>query len=450
MEHKQVVICGAGIAGVSAAYFLSRAGLRDILLVDAGPPLTLTSDRSTECYRNWWPDPEILGLMNRSIDLMEELAGANGNVFRMNRRGYLYVTADPAQLAEMTAQAESISASGGGRLRHHIPGASTYAPSPHEGYLGSPDGADLLLGNDLLAKHYPYLVNSAVGALHVRRAGWISAQQLGAHLLEQARAQGVKFKTGLVAGVEQSAGRVSGVVLGDGELIPCESFVNAAGPGFPAIGELMGIKLPVEAEVHLKLAFDDYLAVVDRGAPLLIWNDPQVLGWREDERELFSGDPDQAWLTSTFPGGAHTRPEGAAESSTLLMLWDYRTQVVQPVFPVPLDDEYPELVLRGLATMLPGLNAYIGRAARPRLDGGYYMRTHENRPLIGPSGVPGAYLIGALSGFGIMSACGAGELLAAHLTGASLPSYARAFLVDRYRDPQYVGSLGTLTAKGEL
>ena len=69
-----VVIVGAGIGGVSAAYHLTvRHGVRDLVLVDPRPPLTLTSDKSTECYRNWWPDRPMVGLMNRSIDIYEEL-----------------------------------------------------------------------------------------------------------------------------------------------------------------------------------------------------------------------------------------------------------------------------------------------------------------------------------------------------------------------------------------
>ena len=83
-QTAEVVICGAGIAGVAAAHFLSKAGVKNILLLDERPPLSFTSDRSTECYRNWWPDAEMLALMNRSIDLMEGLADESGNVFRMN------------------------------------------------------------------------------------------------------------------------------------------------------------------------------------------------------------------------------------------------------------------------------------------------------------------------------------------------------------------------------
>ena len=142
--------------------------------------------------------------------------------------------------------------------------------------------------------------------------------------------------------------------------------------------------------------------------------------------------------------------EGGADGATILMLWDYRRHAIDPVLPVPLDDQYPEIVLRGLATMVPGLRAYIGRASRPRLDGGYYVRTRENRPLIGSTPVRGAYLLGAISGFGIMSACAAGELLAAHVTGGDLPGYAADFALNRYEDPAYVSQLGAPGETGEL
>jgi len=46
-------------------------------------------------------------------------------------------------------------------------------------------------------------------------------------------------------------------------------------------------------------------------------------------------------------------------------------------------------------------------------------------------------ILGALSGFGVMATCAAGELLAAHVTGAALPGYAPAFLLSRYQDPAY-------------
>jgi glycine/D-amino acid oxidase-like deaminating enzyme len=449
-ERAGAVICGAGIAGISAAYFLSRVGLRDIFLIDERPPLTLTSDRSTECYRNWWPDPEMRRLMDRSVDLMEQLAAASANVFRMNRRGYLYVTGDRGRLEGFQQEAERVSASGAGPLRVHASSDSQYKPAQPEGLEDRSLGADLLLGRDAIAAAFPYIGDAAVGALHVRRAGWLSAQQLGMHLLEQARMQGVRFLSGRVTSIDTIGGRVGGVSLDGGDCIDCDTFVNAGGPYFHHVGNLLGLDLPVEAEVHLKVAFEDSLRVIRRDAPLLIWNDPQYLPWRADERLMFEAEPELAWLTAEFPAGAHTRPEGGQDGASVLMLWDYRTQVIEPVFPVPLDGQYPEIALRGLATMLPGLNAYVGRAARPQLDGGYYVRTRENRPVIGATTVPGAYLLGALSGYGIMSACACGELLAATVTATALPSYAPAFSLARYEDSDYVKKAKTWAAGGEL
>src|SRR5512141_284662 len=192
------VICGAGITGVATAHFLSRAGIKNILLLDLRPPLSFTSDRSTECYRNWWPDPEMLALMNRSIDLMEALADESGNVFHMNRRGYLYVTADENKIGALTSGAARTSSLGAGPLRVHSSETVDYLPSSLEGFQHSPDGADLLLGSQLIRKYFPSLTERAVAALHVRRAGWLSAQQLGLHLLETGRSRGLRFESARV------------------------------------------------------------------------------------------------------------------------------------------------------------------------------------------------------------------------------------------------------------
>src|SRR5574341_657255 len=201
-ETANVLICGAGIVGVAAAHYLSQAGIHNIMLLDERPPLSFTSDRSTECYRNWWPDANMLALMNRSIDLIESLADESGNVFRMNRRGYLYVTADETKIADLANASRTISELGAGPLRVHSSDTLTYQPPALEGFHGLPSGADLLLGSDLIRKHFPWLTEKAVAALHVRRAGWLSAQQLGMYLLEMARRSGVQYETGKVIGIE--------------------------------------------------------------------------------------------------------------------------------------------------------------------------------------------------------------------------------------------------------
>lgn len=429
------IICGAGITGVSAAYFLGRAGVRNILLVDERPPLSFTSDRSTECYRNWWHDPEMLTLMNRSIDLMESLADESGNVFRMNRRGYLYVTADENRIEDLKSASFRTSSLGAGPMRVHASESSDYLPSHPEGFHDSLTGADMLIGNELIRKYFPYLTDQAVAALHVRRAGWLSAQQLGMYLLETARRSGVRFEAGKVAGVDIEGGRVQGVRLSSGVHIQSPIFINAAGPFLKEVGKHVGIDLPVHTELHLKAVIKDALGAVGREAPLLIWNDAQWLPWSDEEREALAEDDETRWLTETFSPGVHTRPEGGGND--ILMLWEYQTKVMEPADSPVMDEQYPEIALRGLAAMLPRMKEYFGRMPRPQLDGGFYTKTRENRPLVGEMGVDGAYVIGAVSGYGIMSACGVGELLAARVTGSELPSYANAFVLSRYDDPEY-------------
>lgn len=453
----EVVICGAGVIGAAVAYELAVVwGVRDVVLVEQGEPLSLTSDKSTEAYRNWWPGPDdaMVRLMDRSIDMLEAIARTTDNAILLNRRGYLFATADEARLPAFRAEAEAIAALGAGWLRVHAGGTSDYAPAPAHGWEGVPGGADLLLDRELIRTHFPYLAQSTAAVLHARRAGWLSGWQLGMWLLGQARAHGATLLRGRVQGVEQRGGRVTGVRVTEaagGEMhIGTGAFVSAAGPLQAEVGRMLGLELPLFNELHLKAAIDDRLRVVPREAPMLIWADPVRLPWDDDERAALADEPELRWLLNELPAGAHTRPEGGAGASTLLLLWDYHTGQVEPRFPIALDEQLPEVALRGLATMLPGLGAYLESVPRAVIDGGYYTRTRENRPLIGPLAVEGAFIAGGFSGFGLMAACAAGELLAAHLAGGPLPAYAPAFLPSRYDDPAYLALLEGWGGDGQL
>lgn len=451
----QAVICGAGIAGIAAAYHLARRGMGDVVLVDEHPPLSLTSDKSTECYRNWWPGPDqtMISLMNRSIDLMERRAAETDNRFLLNRRGYLYATADRDRIDQFRRAAEEAAAGGAGPLRIHDHANAPYEPAPAHGYAGQPTGADLILDQALIRRYFPYLSETTVAVIHARRAGWFSAQQLGMYLLEQAREHGVRLVRGQVEQVDLRGGRVEGVRLSGDDApraIATDVFVNAAGPRLRAVGRMLGVELPVFSELHLKLAINDHQGVVPRDAPMLIWADPTPLGWSDEERELLQAADEPGWLLDTLPSGVHARPEGGPGSSTLLILWGYHNAAVPETFPLPSDEHFPEVALRGMAAMIPGLRAYVERAPRPTVDGGYYTKTKENRPLIGPLPIAGAYVLGALSGYGLMAACAAGELLATHVVGGELPEYAPALALARYDDPGYRALLERWDDAGQL
>jgi glycine/D-amino acid oxidase-like deaminating enzyme len=453
--QADVVIAGAGIAGVSTAYHLSvELGCERVILCDPRPPLTLTSDKSTECYRNWWPGPGngMVALMNRSIDLLEEWAELSSDAFHLSRRGYLYATADDLHLAKMYDQARSISALGGGELRTHRGSVDDpdYIASGPTGFAGSPTGADLFLDGDTLRRHFPYLSPAAVGGLHARRAGWFSAQQLGTWLLAGAREAGATLVSDKVVEVDLEDGRVAGVRLDSGESIQAERFINAAGPLVNEVGAMIGVDLPVFSEVHRKISISDSLGALPRNAPMLIWEDPQLLDWSEDELDALRSEPDLEFLTERLGPGAHCRPEGSGDAETVLGLWEYKKDVRPPEFPIPPDRFYPEIVMRGLSTMIPAFSAYLERLPHPYIDDGYYTKTTENRPLIGPVGPAGSYVVGALSGYGVMAAAAAGELAAVHALGGQLPGYASWFAPARYEDPDYLALLPEMTESGQI
>lgn len=456
MTTADVVICGAGIAGISAAHQLMvRHGLRNVVLVDDQPPLSVTSDKSTECYRNWWPGPgdTMVRFMGRSIDLLEELEQESGHRLAMNRNGYAYLTADPARAAEMERAAREVSALGAGELRIHSgSGDPKYPESPYDALDRSLTGADLVLDREAVLRRFPFVSQDVVAMLHLRRCGWLSAQQLGMYLLEQARERGLRQVVGRVDEVVVRNGRVESVRLkagSEGEEIATRCFVNAAGPLAAEVGRKSGVDLPLFNELHGKVTFDDYLGLLPRELPLMLWSDPVSLAWSDEERAQLAADPELRWLVETLPAGVHFRPEGGRDSRMFLLLWTYHIEPVAPVFPPAFDPWYPEVVLRGLVRMVPAVAEYLPRMRRPYVDGGYYCKTRENRALIGPTPVEGNHLFCGLSGYGIMACQAGAELLAAHIVGSELPSYAGDFLLARYQDPAYLERLETF-ASGQL
>ena len=73
-----VVIIGAGIVGVSSAFFCSRAGLKTIVVEKREAIGTLTTARSTECFRAQFEDAASIELMLGSIEIFQHFAEVVG------------------------------------------------------------------------------------------------------------------------------------------------------------------------------------------------------------------------------------------------------------------------------------------------------------------------------------------------------------------------------------
>jgi glycine/D-amino acid oxidase-like deaminating enzyme len=385
-----IAVIGAGIAGIATAYYLSQAGCRRrILLLDPRSPMSYTSAQSGDNYRNWWPHPVMSAFTNDSIDELERLARDTDNVFNMTRGGYVLAT----RRQDITGLVDAL-----------------------------PDGVDVdvVSGASTLAA-FPYLSPDIRHVLHIRRGGSIDGQQLGAWMLERFRDAGGRRIQDEVVAIDDAFT----LKLQQHGPIAADIVVNAAGPFAGRVAAMLGETLPVKNLFQQKVAFEDTRGAIPRGMPFSIDLDDKTLGWSDEERELLASDSRFSWLSGTMPGGTHCRPEGGIQGKWVKLGWAYNEQASEPqpdLANEPLaDPRFPEIVMRGAAQFVPTLQRYIDTPpTRYSHYGGYYTMTEENWPLIGPMQADGAFMVAALSGFGSMAACAAGQLCAAWITGEPL------------------------------
>jgi glycine/D-amino acid oxidase-like deaminating enzyme len=415
-------VIGAGIAGIATAYYLGvRNNRRSIAVIDSRPPMSYTSAQSGDNYRNWWPHPVMTAFTNDSLDELDRLAAATGNVFNMTRGGYLLATRR-TDISDLL-----------GALQDDI-------------------DVDVLSGRQLKSR-FPHFSTDVRYVLHVRRAGSIDSQQLGTWMLERVRASGGRRIQAEVAGIE--TGKNFRVHIAGSGTVEADVVVNAAGPFANRIAGMLGERLPVRNVFQQKVAFDDTRGAIPRHMPFSIDLDEKTLAWTEEERAMLADDPDRRWLTGTMPGGTHCRPDGGTSGTWVKLGWAYNAEFGEPqeyLANEPLSDpQFPEIALRGAAQLIPALLPYVDEPpARYSHYGGYYTMTDENWPLIGPMESDGAFMVTALSGFGSMVACAAGKLCAAWVNGDKLPDYGKVLSRARYEDDALMQDLHSAASRGIL
>jgi len=446
-----VAVIGCGSTGLATAYYLARQhGINNIVLIDAGAPMAFTSAQSGENYRNWWPHPTMVDFTNRSIDLMEAIAVETDNRINMTRRGYALVTRDNdiSELLEQLQFGLGDDASTSIRI-HEKADANNYEPPTSADWAAAPTGVDILRNQQLIQNTFPSYDKDVQTVIHIRRGGDISAQQMGMHMLEFVKEQGASRVTATVIGIEIGSTYTVNIKTPNGsESIRTRKIVNAAGPFANSIARMLGTTLPIHNTFQQKIAFEDIASTIPRDLPFSIDLDAQQIDWSADEHETLHEDDDFRWLTELMPGAIHCRPDGGDNGTWVKLGWAYNQTPDLATRELPLDDHFPEVVLRGAAKLNPSLKQYYDQLPRKRHHyGGWYTLTDENWPLIGPistdNQLNGVFMNCALSGFGTMAACAGGELCAAWVVGAELPDYAPAFSLERYADVSLMEQLAS-------
>jgi glycine/D-amino acid oxidase-like deaminating enzyme len=444
----------------------------------------------------------MLQFVGHSIKLYEEIDQESLGAFGMNRPGYVFFSSKPSDIERYKAESQLCETLGAGKARwHSTKDLMGYTTSTSTEPKKEMDGIDVIEVGDgpyLFQPNWPLMKEGLVVAKHVRNCGWIYVQRYIDWINQQSRKSGVKFiqdtvKSAYLESSKQGgSGKVS-VTFGkfpstqefDQIVLALGSKVNtwikrsgaSIGPDGSEIQNLTLLDRPLPSfklilEIHAKVIFRDPLKIIPRGAPLCLFDDAVTLEWSDQQRLWIESQPHLRYLLEPFKGGVHFRPLG--EDDELVGIWTYNLDVEDGFDGFPdhpsIDEYYGEIVVRGLSHFIPALKAYVGTSENPisranpfisNVKAGYYCKTAENRPFIGPAWQedPRVLLMGCLSGFGIMSAPGAGEIIASYVinqaSGASapmaLPSYAREFLPSRYTDDEYLAKLQKLAGNsGQL
>ncbi len=450
-ESADVAVIGAGSVGIAVAYYLvTQQRIGKVLLIDPREPMSLTSAQSGENYRNWWPHPVMTAFTEHSIGLLEQIDQASGGRLNMTRGGYALVTrrARPDDLIDDLHRGYAGTTA---EVRIRDAASSDYEPPQRSPWARAPEGVDVLLNRDLIRKTFPSYADDAATVIHIRRAGSFSAQQLGQFMLEAIRGQGARLLRAEVTGISAHSPFTLELASADGiKTIRADRIVNAAGPFVRDIGAMLGEDLPVQCVYQQKIAFPDRAAAIPRAMPFTIDLDAQTLAWSDEDRELLASEASSRHLIEPMIGGLHCRPDGAADGTWIKLGWAYNEKASDPHRDDPVDPQFPDTMLRGASRLHPALATYIGRLPRgARHYGGYYTQTEENWPLIGRMKTEGAFIAGALSGFGSMAACATGALCAAWVAGRPVPEYALSLGVHRYDDTALMARLAAMS-KGRL
>jgi glycine/D-amino acid oxidase-like deaminating enzyme len=440
VRGTDVVIVGAGIAGIAAAWSLSeRAGDLRIVVVDPRQPLSLTSHRREANYRTWWPQESMVRLATRSLDLIEDLRNDGADI-PMDQRGYLYLSDDPATWATL---ADIVAGHPATRISQAV-----------------------ALDGDQLRRSWPHLGRQVTGGILVRRAGGLDTVALGLAMLECAEARGVRVVNGEVVDVDSTGGRIAGVriaTIAEELRLPADILLDAAGPFARDVAGLARVDLPLETVLRQKVVIRDAAKVIPRDAPFTITLDPRPLPWTEAERSRLAMDPESRRLLGRLRGGIHLKPDDTSGDDAIKLGWAWDQTPSPPVVDPACPPEFVRMVLLGASTVVPGLVRYADALANAdptsglllAHDGGFYARTPDGRPLIGPAGAgapDGLHVVAGLAGYGAMMATAAGELAADWIaprpgsgTSANLP-----FDPGRFHDPAYLETIRAGVVTGEL
>ncbi len=379
MSDAQVLIIGGGVMGVSLMYHLTKAGWKDVVLVEKNDLTHGSTWHAAGLCTHFAHNATIQELRAVSVRLYRDvLPRETGQDVGFHRSGAMRITGNPDRMDEF-AHVARLSKFTGYPLEVLTPErvAELFPLARLDGLLGGihePDDGHV----------DPTLATNAMARLATRRGATIRRHEPVRAIARDAGLWRVETDKGVIRAVH---------------------VVNAAGTWGWEIGRMMGLNIPSVPMLHQYLVTDTVPEVADRiaaGAPELpIIRDPEESWYVRQERDgLILGPYEKRarpWSIDGVPPG-------------------FGAELLPP------DLDRVEHIIEAAMARIPAL----GTGGVKSVVNGPITFSPDGNPLIGPAhGLQNAWLLTG-SSMGVMEGGGAGWFLAHWITHGCPPLDALA------------------------
>jgi len=292
LDSAEVVIVGGGVMGASIAWHLARAGVTDVVLLEANELGSGSSGKPLGGVRAQFSGPANVRLGARSLLAYRAFERTTGTRIGLEQVGYLFLLRTPEAVAGFEASVA---------MQNDLGVPSRLITPAEAGQLN------------------PYLdLDGVIAAAWSAEDGYAHPGSVVRGYAEAAAGLGVRVRPGVrVVGLDRTGDEIRGVRTSAGP-IRTGTVICAAGAWSAAIGAMAGVDLPVEP-LRRQIAFTSRLTPTPPRIPFTIdfdstfyfhgAGDGLLLGVAEAGQPVgFQTEYDESWLAELRAATARCAP----------------------------------------------------------------------------------------------------------------------------------------------